>query len=188
MLLVTTKVVAVALPTAVNSVIAPDVLFRVTPVVRLVICVTAPPEPVAYPIPAAPELVSAPVAARDVPVAAPMFGVVSVGFVPNTSAPVPVSSVQAAAMLTLENVTSIVATPVPNPEMPVETGRPVQFVRMPDAGVPRAGVTSVGLVAKTRAPVPVSSVSAAARFALDGVPKNAATPAAMPEMPVLIDS
>ena len=34
---------------------------------------------------------------------------------------------------------------------------PVQFVSTPLAGVPRAGVTSVGLVAKTNAPLPVSS-------------------------------
>ena len=33
----------------------------------------------------------------------------------------------------------------------------MQFVRVPDAGVPSAGVTNVGLVAKTNAPLPVSS-------------------------------
>ena len=33
----------------------------------------------------------------------------------------------------------------------------MQFVRMPLAGVPSAGVTSVGDVAKTNVPVPVSS-------------------------------
>lgn len=45
--LVTVKDAAVALPAAVNRVISPDILFRVTPVVRLVICVTVPPAPVA---------------------------------------------------------------------------------------------------------------------------------------------
>ena len=33
----------------------------------------------------------------------------------------------------------------------------VQFCKSPEAGVPSAGVTRVGLVANTRAPVPVSS-------------------------------
>ena len=33
----------------------------------------------------------------------------------------------------------------------------MQFVSVPEAGVPRAGVTKVGEVAKTRAPDPVSS-------------------------------
>ena len=46
-LLVTVKVAAVDDPAALNKVIAPVVLFSVTPVVRLVICVTAPPAPVA---------------------------------------------------------------------------------------------------------------------------------------------
>jgi hypothetical protein len=38
---------------------------------------------------------------------------------------------------------------------------PVMFVPTNAVGVPRAGVTNVGLVAKTAAPVPVSSVKAA---------------------------
>ena len=46
-LLVTVKVAAVADPAALTKVIAPVVLFSVTPVVRLVIWVTAPPAPVA---------------------------------------------------------------------------------------------------------------------------------------------
>jgi len=126
-----------------------------------------------------------------------------VGAVPNTTAPVPVSPVTAAAKFAVEGVArkvatpvpspatpvdmgspvafvrvpddgvpsappfttnapavptftpSAVATPVPSPEMPVETGRPVAFVRMTADGVPRAGVTSVGDVARTTSPVPV---------------------------------
>ena len=35
---------------------------------------------------------------------------------------------------------------------------PVQFVSTPEAGVPKAGVTNVGLVAKTNEPEPVSSL------------------------------
>ena len=48
----------------------------------------------------------------------------------------------------------------------------MQFVKVPLDGVPRAGVTNVGLVANTKEPEPVSSVTAAAKLAEDGVPKN----------------
>ena len=61
---------------------------------------------------------------------------------------------------------------------PVVRGKPVALVITPLAGVPRAGVTSVGDVANTKAPVPVSSVTAVARFALDGVARNVPTPVA----------
>jgi hypothetical protein len=54
------------------------------------------------------------------------------------------------------------------------------LVITPDAGVPSAGVTSVGLVAKTRAPVPVSSVTALMRLADDGVARKVATPVPRP--------
>jgi hypothetical protein len=46
------------------------------------------------------------------------------------------------------------------------------------------GVVKAGLVAKTNAPVPVSSVTAVARFALEGVPNQSATPAPKEVMPV----
>jgi hypothetical protein len=72
------------------------------------------------------------------------------------------------------------------PVTPVVRGRPVAFVRTPEAGVPKAGVTSVGDVANTREPEPVSSVTAAARFALEGVAKNVATPVPRPDTPVEI--
>ena len=76
-----------------------------------------------------------------------IVGVVSVadaivGLVPNTSAPLPVSSVTAAFRLALDGVARNVATPVPRPLMPVATGRPVQLVNVPDCGVPSFGVTS----------------------------------------------
>jgi hypothetical protein len=45
---------------------------------------------------------------------------------------------------------------------------------------PSTGVTRVGLVASTKEPVPVSSVTAAARFALEGVARNVATPVPRP--------
>ena len=47
---------------------------------------------------------------------------------------------------------------------------------------------NVGDAEKTAKPVPVSSVSALARFADDGVPKKVAIPAASPETPVEIGS
>ena len=121
-------------------------------------------------------------------VGVPSAGVTSVGDVPNTAAPEPVSSVNAAARFALVDVARNVETPVASPDTPVLIGKPVALVKVPDDGVPRAGVTSVGLVAKTFAPVPVSSVIAAARLALVGVARNAATPAAKPATPVLIGS
>ena len=70
------------------------------------------------------------------------------------------------------------------PVTPVVSGSPVRLVATPEAGVPRAGVTKVGEVAKTSAPLPVSSVIAAARFAEDGVPSHVATPAPKEPTPV----
>jgi hypothetical protein len=49
-------------------------------------------------------------------------------------------------------------------------------------------VVSVGLVAKTASPLPVSSVRHDARFALDGVAKKVATLVPSPETPVDIGS
>ena len=62
----------------------------------------------------------------------------------------------------------------------------VQEPRFPEAGVPKAGVTRVGLVAKTSAPLPVSSVTAVARFAELGVARNVAMPVPSPLTPVLM--
>ena len=88
-----------------------------------------------------------------------------VGLTLNTAEPVPVSSVSAVAKFALLGVAKNVETFAPSPETPVETGRPVQFVSVPDVGVPRMGVTSVGLVLNTASPVPVSSLIAAANSA-----------------------
>ena len=49
-------------------------------------------------------------------------------------------------------------------------------------------VVIVGDVAKTSEPVPVSSVTAARKFALLGVARNVATPVPSPDTPVLIGS
>ena len=70
------------------------------------------------------------------------------------------------------------------PVTPVVSGSPVRFVATPDDGVPRAGVTKTGEVAKTSDPLPVSLVTAAAILALVGVPRDVATPPARPLTPV----
>jgi hypothetical protein len=84
-----------------------------------------------------------------VAVATPNTGVTNVGLVAKTNAPEPVSSVTAVAKLALEGVAKNVATPVPSPLIPVDTGKPVQLVNVPDWGVPRIGVVNVALVNKT---------------------------------------
>jgi hypothetical protein len=63
-------------------------------------------------------------------------------------------------------------------------GKPVALVSTTEDGVPKAGVTSVGLVANTSAPLPVSLVTAAAKLAELGVPKNVATPVPKAVRPV----
>jgi len=87
-----------------------------------------------------------PLSERLVPVAAPMTGVANVGDVANTAAPVPVSSVKAARKLALLGVVKNVDIPEPKPLTPVATGKPVQLVKVPLAGVPSTGATSVELV------------------------------------------
>jgi len=72
------------------------------------------------------------------------------------------------------------------PVTPVVRGSPVAFVKTPLAGVPSKGVISVGDVAKTNSPLPVSFVTAAARFALEGVARNVAMPVPSPLTPVEI--
>ena len=52
----------------------------------------------------------------------------------------------------------------------------MQLLNVPLDGVPSTGVTKVGEVAKTREPEPVSSVTADARLALEGVPRKVKTP------------
>ena len=62
----------------------------------------------------------------------------------------------------------------------------VQLERSPEVGVPSSGVTSVGEVANTAEPLPVSSVMAAFKLADVGVARKVATPVAKPETPVEI--
>jgi len=104
----------------------------------------------------------------------------------NTARPEPVSSVNALARFALDGVAKKVATLVPRPDTPEEIGRPVHEVKVPDVGVPRIGVTSVGEVAKTAEPDPVSSVRAEAKLADDGVARNVATLVPRPDTPVPI--
>jgi hypothetical protein len=106
----------------------------------------------------------------------PRSGVTKAGEVANTKAPVPVSSDTAVLRFADDGVAKNVATPVPRPLTPVAIGKPVAFVKVALDGVPRAGVTSVGLLANTKEPVPVSLVTAAARLAELGVPRKVATP------------
>jgi hypothetical protein len=108
-------------------------------------------------------------------VGVPSKGVTSVGLVESTVLPEPVEEVTPVPPLATGKV----------PVTPVESGNPVALVITPEEGVPKAGVTNVGLVANTLAPVPVSSVKTAAKLALDGVAKNAATLVAKPLIPVL---
>jgi len=119
----------------------------------------------------------------------PMAGVVNVGEVNvglllNTKVEEPVSSVKADARLAELGVARNVATPEPKPLIPVDTGRPVALVNVTLEGVPKAGVTRVGLLANTKAPVPVSSVMASNRLADEGVARNVATPEPKPLIPV----
>jgi hypothetical protein len=119
---------------------APEPVLVVTPV---------PPEATGS-VPVTPVVRGRPVAfVRVAEVGVPRTGVTSVGLVDNTFAPEPV----------------LVVTPVPPeatgsvPVTPVVRGKPVAFVRVAEVGVPRTGVTSVGLVAKTFAPEPVLVVT-----------------------------
>lgn len=104
----------------------------------------------------------------------PKAGVTSVGLVDSTTLPEPVEAVTPVPPRATERV----------PVVPATIGSPVALVNVADDGVPSAGVTSVGLVANTKEPEPVSSVTAAARFADDGVARNVATLVPSPEMPV----
>jgi hypothetical protein len=82
-----------------------------------------------------------------------IVAVVSVGLVAKTTAPVPVSSVKAAARFAEDGVAKKVATLVPRPETPVDIGRPVHEVSVPLEGVPRTGVTKVGEVRESVSPL-----------------------------------
>ena len=122
----------------------------------MVLNAVAPVPPLATPrVPVTPDVRGNPVQfVRTPDVGVPSRGVTRVGLVAKTSAPVPVSPVTAAARFAELGVARKVATPVPRPETPVEIGRPVQLVRTPAEGVPRAGVVKDGEVVIATLPVP----------------------------------
>jgi hypothetical protein len=133
------------------------------PIVQGLVIVTVTPIPVPAavtpaPVPDTPVEIGRPVQLVKVPeVGVPNNGVVRVGEVANTKSPLPVSSVTAVIKLADEGVAKNAATPAAKPETPVEIGKPVQLVKVPEVGVPNNGVVSVGEVANTKAPLPVSS-------------------------------
>ena len=120
-------------------------------------------------------------------VGVPKMGVTKVGLVAKTAAPLPVSSVKAPAKLAEVNEPKDVALPT-EVTMPVRfalvvtvpavkpAAVPVMLVPTRAEGVPRFGVTRVGLFAKTLAPLPVSSVSAPAKSAELNDPREVTVP------------
>ena len=62
------------------------------------------------------------------------------------------------------------------PVTPVERGKPVALVRTMAVGVPRAGVTSVGLLDRTTEPVPVDVVTPVPPLATASVPARVSVP------------
>jgi len=86
---------------------------------------------------------------NDVAVATPNVGVTKVGELDNTTLPEPVEVVTPVPPLATGNV----------PVTPVVKGNPVAFVKVADEGVPKAGVTRVGDVARTTFPLPVVPVT-----------------------------
>ena len=107
---------------------------------------------------------------------------------PNTNAPVPVSSVTADAKFALVGVARKVATPVPNPLIPVLTGKPVAFVRVAEVGVPNIGVTKVGDVDKTVLPVPVDVVTPVPPLTTGNTPVISAVDKLIASQDVLVPS
>lgn len=71
----------------------------------------------------------------------------------------------------LATVVSVPIAAIPS-ILGVVDARPVRSLNEVPVATPMLGFTSVGEVANTAAPVPVSSVSIAARFALEGVDKK----------------
>jgi hypothetical protein len=64
------------------------------------------------------------------------------------------------------------------PVPPPATGNPVQFVKTPEVGVPKSGVTRVGEVALTGAPAPVAVVQTGNALAPPPISTSVVAPAA----------
>ena len=116
----------------------------------------------AVPLRAVAEMVPEPDVAKDAPVPTTMAAVLFVELVRAENAVDPPAY---CGMFSVFVPCVHVAAPL-DPVVVRVIGRLVKLEALPLAGVPRTGVTNVGDVAKTRDPVPVSSVIAAAKFAL----------------------
>jgi hypothetical protein len=90
----------------------------------------------------------------------PKAGDTKVGLLDNTTLPEPVDAVTPVPPLATGKV----------PVTPVVSGSPVTLVITPLAGVPKAGVTSVGLLERTALPVPVDVVTPVPPRATERVP------------------
>jgi len=90
----------------------------------------------------------------------PNAGVTNAGLVARTTSPVPVDVVTPVPPRATERV----------PVVPVKIGNPVAFAKLMLEGVPKAGVTSVGLFDRTTSPVPVDVVTPVPPRATDKVP------------------
>ena len=140
------QVTALAVPSIVNASVIPNA-FPVVGMLLMVSVVIAAFKLTANTLPSEQFSVSVPLeiaGAVFVSTRLVIVAVVSVGDVAKTASPVPVSSVRHEARFAELGVARKVATFVPRPETPVETGKPVHEVSVPLEGVPRTGVTSVG--------------------------------------------
>ena len=145
------QVTARAVPSIVNTRVIPNA-FPVVGMLEIVSVVIAAFSETANTLPSEQFSVSVPdeiAGAVFVSTKLVIVAVVSVGEVAKTASPVPVSSVRHEARLAELGVARKVATFVPRPETPVETGSPVHEVSVPLEGVPRTGVTSVGEVSES---------------------------------------
>src|SRR6266852_1197848 len=99
------------------------------------------------PRPETPVPIGRPVQLVNVPeLGVPSIGVTKVGEVAKTALPVPVLVVSAVKRLAELGVVRNVDTPAPKFDTPDAIGKPVQLVRVPEAGVPKIGAVNVGLV------------------------------------------
>ena len=149
------QVTALAVPSIVNARVIPKA-FPVVGMLEIVSVVIAAFNETANTLPSAQFKVSVPldiVGAVFVSMRLVIVALVSAGDPLKTASPVPVSSVRHEARLAELGVAKKVATLVPRPETPVETGKPVHDVSVPLEGVPRTGVTSVGDVRESVSPL-----------------------------------
>jgi len=102
-------------------------------------------------------------------VGVPSNGVTKVGEVESTTAPEPVEVVTPVPPLATGSV----------PVTPLDKGNPVALVNVTEVGVPRTGVTSVGLVDNTVLPEPVDVVTPVPPLLTASVPATVTLPKAV---------